>query len=223
MADLLDDADNDSGTPDDVTGGGVFQQPMNNFDHSLRQDVENPQVVRAQEQVPENLPGTPAPEPVRVLAFAQDAQGRVTCAHVVNGNLTEPFRQPTAEEAALAPKARWKAMPQQPVVQPQRAMVQQPAAVGMFPLGQGTVLGQSVGPQPLPVPQQPQSSGIGKLLVGAAVVGGLAWAGWSAWNWAKDQGLLDEDDPDAPEGETEDDATARELDEADDVDDEMEA
>lgn len=222
MADLLDSAEDMQ--DDDATGGGIFQQPTDTFNHEVRQDVQNPQVVRAQEQVPENLPGTPAPEPVRDLAFVQDTQGRLMCAFVVNGNQVEAFREPTEAERALAPKARWQQTPyaQQQQMQAQQARLpapQQviPRAVGVMPFGQSLQRGMGQVAQPMPPPPQ-QGMSVGKmLLVGGVVLGG----GYLAYKWAKEEGILASDSDD-DEDETEEEATQRELDEADDVDEETE-
>lgn len=200
MANLGQD-DNDTG---DDNGGGVFGQPGDIFGNPVASPV-NPQVTRAQEQEPENLPGTPAPEPRRDLVFAQDSLGNTTVAWAVNGNLVEAFRVPTAEEMKLAPQARWKAVPQQT----QQAAPQVPARMGMVPgplpfqgpLNMGQVATGFT--QNSTLPAAPSGSGFGGLLIKLIAAAALAYGGYRAYEWYK---------------EHEDEATDDELAEADEVD-----
>jgi len=193
------DTDDNGG---DDNGGGVFGQPGDVFGNPAPSTV-NPQITRAQEQEPQNMPGTPAPEPRRDLVFAQDALGRTTVAWAVNGNLVEAFRQPTAEELKLAPQARWRAVP--PPAQPQQVpgipglQPQQPTMMGMVGMGQAT----TGAVQPNTQPAGNGGPGFGSLLVKLLAAAAVAYGGYSAWKWYK---------------EHEDDATDEELAEADDVD-----
>jgi hypothetical protein len=197
-----DDEMGDDDTGDD-NGGGVFGQPGDVFGNPAPSPV-NPQITRAQEQQPQNMPGTPAPEPRRDLVFAQDALGRTTVAWAVNGNLVEAFRQPTAEELKLAPQARWRAVP--PPAQPQSSIpgvaAQQPAMMGMVPMGQVP----PGGVQPAPQPAANGGPGFGSLLIKLIAAAAVAYGSWRAYEWYK---------------EHEDDATDEELAEADDVDEEV--
>lgn len=206
MANLgdMDETDNGPGSDD-----GIFGQGEDVFNHTTGTDSVNPQITRAQEQAPENLPGTPPPEQRRDLVFVQDAMGRVKCAWAVNGNLVEQFRDPTAEEMKLAPAARWRQ------VQPPPS---QPVAMGMRPMGQAMSMGPEQGvtnaPPGVPLPgAQPPAAGAQaqpqrNWFLTALVVGGGLFAAYKTYRWAQEKGWLN------PESE---EASDEELAEADDV------
>lgn len=209
--DFMDD-DGDTGDGDE----GIFGDPGDVLDRET-QSSRNPQITRDQEQQAERMPGAEKPEPRRDLVFAQDAFGRLMVAWAVNGNLAEPFRAPTAEEIKLAPKARWRPVPQQPAqaagpqmpgAMPGAQVIPQsqpqPAALGYMPMGQAgapATNGQGT---------SSSESGFGGLLVRLIAIAAVGYAGWSAWQWYKAQDRKNGD-------EGEDIATEGELAEAEDV------
>lgn len=218
----MDEIEPDDHTGDDDNGGGVFGQPGDIFGGAPQSPI-NPQITRAQEQQPENLPGTAAPEPRRDLVFAQDALGRTTVAWAVNGNLIEAFRTPTAEEMQLAPAARWRTVPQPqptpgvqaPPVPARMGVVGNPMPLpgGPVPLGQTLGMGQMATgfTQNSTLPAPPPGSGFGGLLTKLIAVAAVAYAGWRGYEWYKKY-----------EAEDEEAAKDEELAEADDVDEEVE-
>lgn len=216
--DFMDD-DGDTGDGD----AGIFGDTGDVLDRE-KESSRNPQETRAQEIQPEQMPGTPKPEPRRDLVFARDAYGNLMVAWSVDGNLVEAFRAPTPQELQLAPSARWRAVGQQAQQAP--AGVMPGAMPGMIPgvpgMGVPTVMGMAGLGQASNPPQTGgqgnanAGSGFGGLLKNIIVIAAVGAAGWYGYQWYKKNAAGGSNPPSS------EDATEAEMAEAEDVEQETE-